>query len=198
MNDGLRNAEWLVLVQTPAAIASPFVQAEVNTALMRVMNRVMQGVLPLVAAPCPPQSIPPIWQGLRHYDATQDYPAALEGVLQVLGIDKAPPVISPSTSGATWTPVDLMYLWSTISPGARRALGEIVRRPDGYPFAEVLRRLDCTGPTLGGYLSSLGFALRQFPGKKDPLERDWNKEEYRMDAAIAGILQRLAQITAGQ
>src|SRR5262249_58298316 len=148
---------------------------EVNTALTRVMTRQMEGVLPIVAAPCPAESVPPIWQALRYYDATQDYPAALEGILQVLGIDKAPPIISPPASGATWTPVDLMWLWATISPGARRALGEIAQRPAGYPLAEVLRRLACTGPALGGYLSSLGFAVRQFPGKTDFLERDWSR-----------------------
>src|SRR5258708_7268772 len=196
MNEGLKQAEWLVLVQTPDAIASPYVKAEVNAALHRVLKGQMRGMVPVIAAPCPPPHVPPLWSSQQYYDATQDYRGALDGLLRVLGIDKAPPLVHPPTSdGAAWTPVDLMFLWATITQGARRALGEIALRPAGYPMSEVVQRLDCTGPTLGGYLRSVGFALRQFPRKADPLVRDWKKWEYRMDPTIAGIIQKLGQIT---
>lgn len=197
INEGLSNAEWLVLVQTPAALRSNFVRAEVNAALTRVMTGLMQGVLPIIAAPCAPQEIPPLWQTLLYYDATQDYAAALAQLVHALGLDVVPQPSSPLSSASQWSPVELMWLWSSITPGARRAVAEIALRPEGYAYEELFQRLGYDGPTLGGYLSSWGSGLRQFRGKPDPLIRDWNAYQYRMDAELAGIIRRLAAITAG-
>jgi TIR domain len=196
INDALSHADWLILVQTPDAVRSPFVTAEVGAALTRVMRGFMQGVIPIIATPCDPRDVPPLWQTLRYYDATQDYPGALNQLLQALGLDKTPPVTAAPASGARWSPVDLMRLWAWIAPGARRAVGEIACRPEGYPYPEVLQRLGYDGQTLGGYLTSWAFGLRQFRGKSDPLVRDTS--QYRMDTAIATTIRQLAQITAGQ
>ena len=198
INKALSNADWLILVQTPDAVRSQYVNLEVGAALTRVMRGLMQGVIPIIAKPCDPRDVPPLWLTLLYYDATQDYPGALNQLLQALGLDKAPPVTAGAASGAQWSPVDLMRLWSWISSGARRAVGEIARRPEGYPYPEVLQRLGYDGPTLGGYLSSWAAGLRQFQGKSDPLVRDSSTSQYRMDTEIATTIRQLAQITAGQ
>ncbi len=196
INDALGKADWLILVQTPDAVRSEYVKLEVSAALTRVMSGLMQGVIPIIAKPCDPRDVPPLWQPLLYYDATQDYPGALNQLVHALGLDKAPPVTAAAASGTQWSVVDLMRLWSWISPGARRAVGEIACRPEGYPYPEVLQRLGYDGPTLGGYLTSWAFGLRQFRGKSDPLVRETS--QYRMDTEIATTIRQLAQITAGQ
>lgn len=70
INEALSNAEWFILVQSPAAIASRYVQMEVSAALTRVVDRFMQAVIPVVAAPCDRGSVPPLWQTLLYCDAT--------------------------------------------------------------------------------------------------------------------------------
>jgi hypothetical protein len=200
INDALSHADWLILVQTPEAARSQYVNMEVGAALTRVMNGLMQGVIPIIAKPCDLREVPPLWQTLRYYDATQDYPGALTQLEQALGLDKAPPVSDSPISGAGWSPVDLMRLWSWISPGARRVVGEIARRPEGYPVQEMLDRLGFNGPTLGGYLTAWASGLRQFPRKSDPIVRDTSTGQFRMrmDTEIARTIRQLAQITAGQ
>lgn len=197
INEGLSDAEWLVLVQTPASLSSHFVRAEVNAALTRVMSGLMQGVLPVIASPCAPQDVPPLWQTLLYYDATQDYSTAFTQLVHALGLDVVRQPNSPDISTDQWSPVELMSLWSSITPGTRRAVAEMALRPEGYAYTDLLQRLGFDHPTLGGYLSSWGIRLRQFPGKSDPIIRDWNNSQYRMDAELAGIIRRLAAITAG-
>jgi hypothetical protein len=87
MNDGLSWCEWLVLVLTPDAIASDFVQMEVYTALHMSMKREIKGVIPFMAVPCDPKAILPLWKSLKYYDATKDYKTALVGLLRALGVE---------------------------------------------------------------------------------------------------------------
>ena len=84
INDALASCDWLVLVLTPAAISSPFVKLEVNTAIGRAMKGYMRGVIPIIAAPTDPRSIPPTWDGLHRYDAIRDYATALQSLLRAL------------------------------------------------------------------------------------------------------------------
>jgi hypothetical protein len=198
IDEALGKADWLILVQTPDAVRSEYVKLEVSAALTRVMSGLMQGVIPIIAKPCDQREVPPLWATMLYYDATQDYPGALHQLLQALGLDKTPPITGIAASGTQWSPVDLMRLWSWISPGARRAIGEIALRPEGYPYKEVLDRLGYNGPTLGGYLTSWASGLRQFQGKPDPLIRDSSEWCYRMDSEIARTIRQLDQITAGQ
>jgi formylglycine-generating enzyme required for sulfatase activity len=90
----------MVLVLTPNAIASQFVKDEVQAALLRVSQSHMHDVIPMLAAPCMLGTIPPQWSMLRRYDATQDYPAALAGVLRAVGL---PPIL-PSTKPVALQP----------------------------------------------------------------------------------------------
>ncbi|HEU5438933.1 MAG TPA: TIR domain-containing protein [Ktedonobacterales bacterium] len=86
ISQALDTHEWMVLVLTPAAIGSQYVQEEVFTALHRVKQGRMHGVIPVLAAPCTSGTVPSLWDALHRYDATRDYDAALQGVLRAMGL----------------------------------------------------------------------------------------------------------------
>src|SRR6476646_7630994 len=58
INEGLQGRQWLVLVMTPDALRSRWVQAEVNAALNQVRKGRMLGVIPVMAKPCDDGDIP--------------------------------------------------------------------------------------------------------------------------------------------
>jgi formylglycine-generating enzyme required for sulfatase activity len=86
ISEGLAGRQWLVLVMTPAALASPWVRREVNAALNEQTANRMQGVLPLVLQSCAEQEIPMLWRPLHRYDATQDASATIARLLGALGL----------------------------------------------------------------------------------------------------------------
>jgi hypothetical protein len=86
INEGLKDREWLVLVMTPAALVSPWVQLEVDAAHAQVIMRRMRGVIPVMAKPCQVEDIPPTWATLHRYDATRDYRQALTSLSRALGL----------------------------------------------------------------------------------------------------------------
>jgi TIR domain len=86
INEGLKDREWLVLVMTPAALASPWAQLEVDAAHALVIMKRMRGVIPVMAKPCQPEDIPPTWATLHRYDATRDYRRALTSLSHALGL----------------------------------------------------------------------------------------------------------------
>lgn len=108
IDEALRQCEWLVLVLTQAAIDSPYVRMEVSAALHRVQQRYMQAVIPVLAEPCLPDSIPALWDVLHRYDATQEYDDALSKLLQAVGLSRTtdlqtaslPPVSAPPSETA--------------------------------------------------------------------------------------------------
>src|SRR5262249_48293477 len=99
IDKALAACDWMVLVLSPNTLASEYVVEETYTALHRVKQGYMKGVIPVLAAVCQAGSIPPQWDVLQRYDATQDYTAALAGVLRAVGLPSvAPaPVIPPSS-----------------------------------------------------------------------------------------------------
>lgn len=86
IDEALQWCNWAVLVLTPNAIVSEYVEEEVYTALHRVKQGYMRAVIPILAAPCAPGSIPPQWDVLHRYDATRGYPMALAQLLIALGL----------------------------------------------------------------------------------------------------------------
>lgn len=84
INDGLTNRQWLVLVQTPHALRSAWVQLEVNAAIALVVQKRMRAVIPFIARPCESDEIPPLWAILHAYDATRNYQMALNQLLGAL------------------------------------------------------------------------------------------------------------------
>src|SRR5689334_16584479 len=61
ISEGLAGRKWLVLVMTPAAVTSPWVQREVNAAMNEHTAGRMLGILPVVLQPCQEQSVPLLW-----------------------------------------------------------------------------------------------------------------------------------------
>lgn len=86
ISQALDTHEWMVLILTPAAIASQYVQTEVFTVLHRVQQGTMRAVIPVLAVPCASGSIPALWDALHRFDATRNYTDALAGVLQAIGL----------------------------------------------------------------------------------------------------------------
>lgn len=86
ISEGLEGRQWLVLVMTPDALRSPWVQREVNAALAEHTVGRMLGVVPVLARPCKDTEIPVLWRPLHRYDATADYKGALGKLLHVLAL----------------------------------------------------------------------------------------------------------------
>lgn len=86
--EALGRCEWLVLVLSPAALASPDVRVAVDLALQRVREGRMRAVIPVLVAPAAePGLVPAAWaDALQRYDAGRDYPGALASLLQTLGL----------------------------------------------------------------------------------------------------------------
>jgi hypothetical protein len=86
INAGLKGRQWLILVMSPHALQSDWVQLEVNAAIGLVMQKKMRSIIPIVARACDPDDIPPLWAAYHRYDATANYSATLAHLLQVLGL----------------------------------------------------------------------------------------------------------------
>jgi hypothetical protein len=89
-----------------------------------------------------------------------------------------------------WTVEELSQVWSEITAGARRVLGEIARRPEGYPAAELQAALGMDGKAIGGTLSSVGVVSRRFGDRMPLYVFHW--DVYRMRPRLADAVRRLA------
>ncbi|HEY7975965.1 MAG TPA: SUMF1/EgtB/PvdO family nonheme iron enzyme [Ktedonobacterales bacterium] len=133
INAGLAGRQWLVLVMTPDALRSPWVQAEVNAALNQVRKGRMLGVIPVVARPCADGEIPPLLDTLHRYDATSDYAPARDGLLRAIGL--AAPLAAaqppaPAASGVSARLATLGYR-SVDQNGSRFMLPPLLTIPAG-------------------------------------------------------------------
>src|SRR5215831_14220970 len=66
---GLQERQWLLVILTPAALASPWVQTEVDAGLQEVHAGRMRAVIPIMVKPCDEAEIPLLWRSLFRYDA---------------------------------------------------------------------------------------------------------------------------------
>ena len=94
ISEGLDGRQWLVLVMTPAALASPWVKQEVDAALGEYTYGRMLGVIPFQILPCDVGDIPMLWRNLQRCDATQGYESARDQLFEVLRL----PPLHVSTS----------------------------------------------------------------------------------------------------
>src|SRR5262245_57764913 len=95
ISEGLAGRQWVVLVMTPDALASPWVRTEVEAGLNEYHARRMLGVIPLVMQPCREEDIPLLWRTLLRYDATKGYDIGRGRLFAALGLTPgrtAPPV----------------------------------------------------------------------------------------------------------
>lgn len=84
-------------------------------------------------------------------------------------------------------------LWPQLTAQAQAVLGLVAQQPNGFPVADLLAHLDVDGRSLGGILSSLGFAVKRVPGVQDPLVRDWTLNQYRLAPEIAAAIRELEE-----
>jgi TIR domain len=101
INQGLAGRQWLVLVMTPDALQSPWVQAEVDAALHQYTAGRMLGVIPFVAQACDERDIPPLWANLHRYDASRDYEPARDRLFMTLGRSVATTPHTTATRSST-------------------------------------------------------------------------------------------------
>jgi len=135
IDEELAECKWMVLVLTPNAIASQHVKDEVQAALVRLSQSSIHDVIPVLAAPCVPGTIPPQWSVLPRYDATQEYPAALAAVLRTVGL---PPILPSNATAASPPPR---------APEVHRTLDSAI--PDER-FPPTLARLGFEGRIVNG------------------------------------------------
>lgn len=86
IDDALSSRDWMIVVLTASALKSRWVRLEVNAAINRQMRGLMLGIIPVIAEPFAASDVPPTWSVLQAYDATVNYPKALAGLLNALGL----------------------------------------------------------------------------------------------------------------
>ena len=96
INKALANCEWFLLVLSRNALASPWVQQEVNAANARKYLRQIQNLIFMKAGPIRHDEVPPLWQVYNIYDATSDYQDALNRALKDIGLQPVPAAKSTS------------------------------------------------------------------------------------------------------
>lgn len=121
----LSDRDVLVLVLSPAAVASQWVPDEMNAAILQYKEGFMQAPLIVVAEPVSSQRIPGLWKIYNRIDATQNYQAALKLVFKSLGLalPQEPPS-APAAGETTPIPHDLQDL-----PPVRPARPEPMHSP---------------------------------------------------------------------
>jgi formylglycine-generating enzyme required for sulfatase activity len=103
INEALQQCQWLVLVLTPNAVASKWVNIEVNAGINRREKGLMHGVLPVLASPMAHDAIPPVWDNLHRYEAVANYEGEVARLIRTVGLSGAPaePPRPQPTSPAT-------------------------------------------------------------------------------------------------
>jgi hypothetical protein len=96
INDALQQCQWLILVLTPNTVSSKWVKLEVNAAIHLRQQGFMNGVVPVLAAPIEPRTIPPLWANLHRYDGLTNYPSEIGRLIRALGLSSAPPEPPPA------------------------------------------------------------------------------------------------------
>jgi formylglycine-generating enzyme required for sulfatase activity len=128
INQGLANRHWLILVMTPEALGSAFVNREVNTALNEVTAKRLRGVIPFMVAPWQVTEMPMLWRPLQRYDATSDYTTARNQLFQAIGLR------NPDEN----RPIRLETLFSELNRRSLRTYGYEVSRDGGDLYVPPL------------------------------------------------------------
>jgi hypothetical protein len=81
----LTSCDWFLVVVSPAAVRSKWVQAEINIALARSKHGLMRGVIPILVEPCRREDIP-VLGTFRWLDATRNYEFAFAQLRNVLSL----------------------------------------------------------------------------------------------------------------
>lgn len=98
ISEGLVGRQWLVLVMTPDALRSPWVQREVEAAL----NVARLHCIGFMITPCDPYDIHGLWLLMPIVDATQDYKHARSQLFRVLSLSAPADPSVPLPSPVRW------------------------------------------------------------------------------------------------
>lgn len=105
---------------------------------------------------------------------------------------------TPPEPPLPWTQEELARLWAYLTIPARRVLGEVAERPDGYRLEELEQALGSDMGRIGGNLSSVGHAMRRLYRVGDsytkpwPISRDKYTRVYLMDEGVAASIREFA------
>lgn len=130
INDALATCEWVVLVLTRNALASAWVEQEINAAIRLKNQRRIEDILPVQAGPVDLRDIPPLWGVYNVFDATQDYSAALQGVLRAIGL-----TVSPSATSSLSEERNVRPDSGPITPRVNLTNAPDIRRGDCNSYA---------------------------------------------------------------
>ncbi len=89
----LNERDVLVLVLSPAAIASQWVPDEMNAAIVRAKQGYMRPPLVVQCIDVPLRDIPGLWTTYQRVDMMRDYGSALSRVLVALGLRQSVPAL---------------------------------------------------------------------------------------------------------
>lgn len=114
LHQQLPTCQWFILFQTPAAVQRPAIRMAVNIASQLVGLSHLEGILRIIVTSRKEQDIPPEWSPITTFDATADYPRAVEKLLLRLTLDNPPagevaPVFPPSPPPGNVAALPLTY-----------------------------------------------------------------------------------------
>lgn len=115
INEGIASAKYFLIVLSPAALESRWVNEELNAALLRQITEHGTFVFPLILTDC---EIPPLLKHRRYTDFREDYQQGLQELLSIWSKDA---MVSAELSDKTLYPwpdagmidTDFVYLYST-------------------------------------------------------------------------------------
>lgn len=122
INEALLACQWVVLVLTTDALASPWVEQEIHAALALKNQRRIQNILPIQAGAVDYRAIPPLWGVYNIFDASRDYAAGRDGLLRALGLPV--PSASPPVAQRPIPPPPAQPTSASPLPAGRGAGGE--------------------------------------------------------------------------
>jgi hypothetical protein len=115
INSGISEAKYFLMVLSPAAIKSKWVQEELNAALMRQVASAGTFLIPVLVEDC---DVPPLLNHRRFADFRESYEAGLEELLEVFGRDAKAAELAGKNLVHSWPDLEVsdrefIYLHST-------------------------------------------------------------------------------------
>jgi hypothetical protein len=115
INSGISEAKYFLIVLSPAAIKSKWVQEELNAALMRQIASAGTFLIPVLVQDC---AVPPLLSHRRFADFRESYEAGLEEILEAFGRDTQAAQLAGKKIVSAWPNVEVsdrefIYLHST-------------------------------------------------------------------------------------
>ncbi len=108
----------LILVLSPDAIASQWVQQEMSAAITRTNQGLMRPPIVVMARPVAVQSIPPLWTVYHRYDAVQNYALMLGKIYQEIKIAYSSINVIPPSGAQILIPHSAQQLTKVQASGA--------------------------------------------------------------------------------